>query len=154
VLIKEQYGFRPGKSTITSSVVFINYISYCLESGYQVEPNHELLVVKLECLGLGYPLLNYMAFKFSIHHIPHDFTNIRQVLNTQTLSSHRNNADLEFLSGLLNCSLNVPDFFLAIPFRTQSYPSRTQSQFYIPAHRPSYGHNHIPHRMLRAANSV
>ncbi|VVC43216.1 Reverse transcriptase domain [Cinara cedri] len=98
--------------------------------------------------------LNYVAFQFSIHHIPHDYTNMRQVLNIQTLSSRRDNADLEFISALLNGSLDVPDLLSSIPFRTPSHSSRTQSRFYISAHKTSYGHNHILHRIFRAARSV
>lgn len=97
--------------------------------------------------------LNFIAFKLNIHHEPHDYSNIRQVLNIPTLASRRDKADLDFLNSILNGSLDVPDLLAAIPFRVPSYSSRNQSRFYVPTHKTSYGHNHTLHRMLRAANN-
>jgi len=71
VLIDEQHGFFHGKSTTTISVVFTTYISDCLESGYQVDVittdfnkafdtlNHNLLIDKLEGIGIGYLFLSW-----------------------------------------------------------------------------------------------
>lgn len=43
------------------------------------------------------------------------------------LASHHDKADLEFLSALLNGSLDVPDLLTAIPFRIPNHFSRNQS---------------------------
>lgn len=97
--------------------------------------------------------LNYAAFKFNIQHTPHDYSNIRQVLNIQTLTTRRDKADLDFLDALLNGSLDVPDLLALIQFKVPNYSSRSQPRFSIPPHRTTYGHNHILHRMLRSANN-
>jgi len=97
--------------------------------------------------------LNFIAFKMKIYHENHDYSNIRQVLNIPTLSSRRAKADLNFLNSILSGSLDVPDLLAAIPFRVPSHSSRNQSQFYVPTHKTSYGHNHTLHRMLRFANN-
>ena len=71
ILIDEQHGFRPGKSTCTNGVSFLSYIIENIESGSQIDViitdfkkafdtvNHELLIYELERLGLGYPLLGW-----------------------------------------------------------------------------------------------
>lgn len=41
IIINEQHGFRPGKSAITSSVVFTTNIAVSLEDGYQ----NDLIVI-------------------------------------------------------------------------------------------------------------
>lgn len=97
--------------------------------------------------------LNFIAFKMNIYHEPHDYSNLRQVLSIPTLASRRDKADLDFLKSILNGSLDIPELLAAIPFRVPSHSSRNQSQFYVPTHKTSYGHNHILHRMLRAANN-
>ncbi|KAF0751787.1 Reverse transcriptase domain-containing protein [Aphis craccivora] len=71
VLIDEQHGFKPGKSTSTNGVSFLSYSIENIESGSQIDVividfkkafdrvNHELLIHELERLGLGYPLLGW-----------------------------------------------------------------------------------------------
>lgn len=70
IIIDEQHGFRPGKSTITSSVVFTTYLLNSIEKGGQVDVvftdfknafdtvGHGLLLSELELLGIGDPLLS------------------------------------------------------------------------------------------------
>jgi len=69
VLIDEQHGFRPGRSTETCNVPFSKYIYDTLKCGSQHDViytafakavdsvNHEALVSVLKALGFGYPLL-------------------------------------------------------------------------------------------------
>jgi len=52
--------------------------------------------------------LNFIAFKMNIYHEPHDYSNIRQVLNIPTLASPRDKADLDLLNSIPNGSLDVP----------------------------------------------
>ena len=72
VLIDEQHGFRPGRSTETCNVTFTKYIYDAFKSGSQVDViytdftkafdsvNHEILVSVLEALGFGYPFLGWI----------------------------------------------------------------------------------------------
>jgi len=65
ILIDEQYEFRPGKPTVTSSVIFTLFIAERLESGIQVDTvttdfrkafntvNHNILINELDSLGVG-----------------------------------------------------------------------------------------------------
>jgi len=53
--------------------------------------------------------LNFIAFKMNIYHEPHDYFNIRKVLNIPTLASRPDKPDLDFLNSILNGSLDVPD---------------------------------------------
>lgn len=98
--------------------------------------------------------LNYAAFKCDIHHTQHDYSNIRQALNIQALSTHRDKSNFDFLYALLKGFLDVPDLLALISIRIQIYSSRTQSQFCVPTHKTNHGHNHTLYRMLRAANNV
>jgi len=97
--------------------------------------------------------LNFIAFKMKIYLENHDYSNIRQVLNMITLTSRRSKAGLDFLNSIISGFLDVPDLLAAIPFIVPTHSSRNQSQFYVPTHKTSYGHNHTLHRMLRAANN-
>jgi len=83
----------------------------------------DVVIIKTPMIYMVNTFLNYTALNlvFICHHIPHDYTNIRQVLNIQTLFSRRDNADLEFLSDLLNDSIDVPDLLSVIPFRIRSH---------------------------------
>ena len=72
IIIDEQHGFRPGKSTVTSSVVFTNYLLDNIEKGGQVDVvftdfkkafdtvDHDLLINELDLLGIGDPLLSWL----------------------------------------------------------------------------------------------
>lgn len=44
--------------------------------------------------------------------MPHDYCNIRQILNISTLASRRDKADLDFLYAAQNCSLDIPEPFI------------------------------------------
>lgn len=84
-----------------------------------------------------------------IFHKPHDFSNIRQVLNIPILytclSLWCDKSDLDFSYSVLNGSLDVPELLVAIPFKVSSHSSKNQSQFYVPTHKTYCGHNHTLH---------
>jgi len=46
--------------------------------------------------------LSCIAFLLNIEHTPHDYTVLRSTLNIPTLASRRNQADLKFITSLLN----------------------------------------------------
>ena len=68
----EQHGFFQGRSTITNLAVYQDFLVRSVESGHQVDSIytdlakafdsvcHELLVRKLECLGVGGPYLTWL----------------------------------------------------------------------------------------------
>jgi len=69
IIIYEQHGFRPGKSTVTSNVVFASYLTDTLESRGRVDViltdfntvDHGILIRELKTLGMGDPLLSCLA---------------------------------------------------------------------------------------------
>lgn len=72
IIIDDQHGFRPGKSTVTNSLVFTSYILESFESGCQVDTvfidfekafdtvDHCRLITELARLGIGNPLLSWL----------------------------------------------------------------------------------------------
>jgi len=72
IIIDDQHGFRPGKSTVTNSLVFTSYILESFESGCQVDTvfidfekafdtvDHCRLITELAQLGIGNPLLSLL----------------------------------------------------------------------------------------------
>ncbi|KAL4113468.1 hypothetical protein QTP88_017083 [Uroleucon formosanum] len=72
IIIDEQYGFRPGKSTVTSSVAFTTYLIDNIEKGGKVDVvftdfkkafdtvDHGLLINELDTLGIDDPLLSWL----------------------------------------------------------------------------------------------
>lgn len=68
ILIDEQYGFRPGRSAITSSLIFNNFVHEAFENRLQVDTDlskafnrveHSTLVQILYKSGFGDPLLSW-----------------------------------------------------------------------------------------------
>jgi len=71
ILIDEQHGFRPGRSTITNSMIFNKYIFEAFEENFQVDTiytdlskafdrvDHSALVQVLFKTGFGDPLLSW-----------------------------------------------------------------------------------------------
>lgn len=78
VIIEEQHGFRPGKSTITSSIVFTTYITECLEQKNQVvviytdfrkefdTVDNGLIINELRAHGVGNPFLTWLKIYLKI----------------------------------------------------------------------------------------
>lgn len=72
IIDDNQYGFRPGKSSVSSSISFTTYILDNLEDGCQVDAiftdikkafdtvDHGILLNVLESLGIGNPLLSWL----------------------------------------------------------------------------------------------
>lgn len=70
IVIADQHDFRPGKSTVTSSVVFTSFISEIIEVGGQVDVvytdfkkafytiNYYFLIKTFKSLGIGNPLIS------------------------------------------------------------------------------------------------
>lgn len=98
--------------------------------------------------------LSYAAYIINISHPLHDYNLIRTSLNIPTLSSRRLDADIHFISSLLNGSIDAPDLLSSISFRVPVYPTRNHSLYYVPSHRTNYNHNHPIHRMLRLLNTT
>jgi retron-type reverse transcriptase len=73
ILMEEQHGFRPGRSTITCNLVFHNYVYYSFNLKSQVDViytdfnkafdsvNHKALVQDLNVSGIGEPLLSWFS---------------------------------------------------------------------------------------------
>ncbi|KAF0753272.1 Uncharacterized protein FWK35_00015352, partial [Aphis craccivora] len=59
-----------------------------------------------------------------------DQLRINSSLNVSTLSSRRLNADIHFISSLLNGSIDAPDLLSSISFRIPVYPTRNHSLYY------------------------
>lgn len=78
LLIDQQFGFRPRKSTELNLLTHVDYLSDALESGLQVDTiytdfskafdrvSHSVLLLKLKTMGLGEPLLSW--FKSYLSH--------------------------------------------------------------------------------------
>jgi len=98
--------------------------------------------------------LAYTAYILNISHPLHDYSTIRSSLNVSTLSSRRFDADINFISALLNGSIDAPDLLSSVSFRIPVYPTRNHSLYYVPSHRTNYNHNHPIHRMLRLLNTT
>jgi hypothetical protein len=72
IIVDDQHGFRPGKSTVTNCLVFTSYILESFESGCQVDSvfidfekafdtvDHCRLIAELARLGIGDPLLSWL----------------------------------------------------------------------------------------------
>jgi len=70
--MEEQHGFRPGRSTITNSLIFHNYVFNAFQHHSQVDViymdfnkafdtvNHAVLVKILKDCGTGEPLLSWL----------------------------------------------------------------------------------------------
>jgi len=74
--------------------------------------------------------LAYAAYVLYISHPLYDYTSISSSLNIPTLSSHRFDADIYFMSSLLNGSIDAPDLFSTISFRIPVYPTSNHSLYY------------------------
>lgn len=98
--------------------------------------------------------LSYASFLLKIDHPQHDYSPVLSKLNIPTLSSRRINADIRFIQGLLDGSIDAPDLLSSINFRVPTYPTRHPTPFLIPTHFTSYGNNHPLHRMLRFVNNA
>ncbi|KAF0715593.1 Uncharacterized protein FWK35_00034356, partial [Aphis craccivora] len=98
--------------------------------------------------------LAYAAYVLNISHPLHDYSTIKSSLNVSTLSFRRFNADINFISALLNCSIDASDLLSSISFRIPIYPTRNHSLYYVLSHRTNYNHNHPIHRMLRLLNTI
>jgi Reverse transcriptase (RNA-dependent DNA polymerase) len=71
ILINEQHGFRPGRSTVTCNLTFCNFIFNSFREGSQVDViysdfakafdsvNHKVLISVLQASGFGDPLLTW-----------------------------------------------------------------------------------------------
>ena len=84
----------------------------------------------------------------------HDYSLISSILRIPSLASRRAEADLHFISSLLDGSLDFPELLSSISFRVPSHSTRNHSLFQIPYHRTSYGFNHPLRRMLQSLNSL
>jgi hypothetical protein len=98
--------------------------------------------------------LSYAAFLLKIVHPPHDYSSIRSSLNILLLSSRRIEADLSFVTSLLNGTVDAPDLLSSISFRVPVHYTRNHSLYLVPSHRFNYSHNHPLHRMLRLLNNL
>jgi hypothetical protein len=95
IIIDDQHGFRQGKSTVISSLVFMTYILDSFEQGCQVggvftdlrkafdTVDHARLIYQLEKLGIGNPLLSWLQSYLSnkrqfvkFHGTPSELTHI------------------------------------------------------------------------------
>jgi hypothetical protein len=95
IIIDDQHGFRQGKSTVTSSLVFTTYILNSFKQSCQVDAvltdlrkafdtvDHARLIYKLEKLGIGNPLLSWLQSYLSnrkqfvkVHGTPSELTHI------------------------------------------------------------------------------
>jgi len=79
ITIDSQYGFRPGKSIINSSIPFTTYILNSFETNSQVDTiftdfkkafdsvYHGLLISTLDSLGIGHPLITWLISCLTSH---------------------------------------------------------------------------------------
>lgn len=76
IVIEEQHGFRSGRSTIYSSIVFIAFLTKSLDQKSQIDVftgfrkvfdmiNHGLLIKVLESFGIDNPLLTWINWYFT-----------------------------------------------------------------------------------------
>ncbi|KAF0761231.1 Reverse transcriptase domain-containing protein [Aphis craccivora] len=151
-------GFIKRVSKTFSSANCLRSLYLCLVRSileYGVEVWHPYLAknqLRLERVQNRY--LSYVAFLLHIVHPTHDYSLVRQTLNIQTLSNRRLTDDINFVSSLLNGSLDDPTLLSSIQFRIPSYSTRNHTPLYIPSHSSNYGFNHPMHRMLRNYNNA
>jgi hypothetical protein len=96
--------------------------------------------------------LSHLAYVLKINHPRHDYSLLQNLFNIPTLSSRRQDVDHQFVSSILNGSLDVPCILSNINFQVPTFYSRNITPFHIPFH--SSNHNHPLHRMLRSFNNM
>ncbi|KAF0749829.1 Reverse transcriptase domain-containing protein, partial [Aphis craccivora] len=81
--------------------------------------------------------LSYSTFILKIDHPPHDYLSVGTSINIPTLASRRVDADLSFITSLLNSSIDVPDLLSSISLRVRYiYPYKLfQGLIYILTYR-------------------
>lgn len=75
----------------------------------------------------------------------HDYSLLRQSYNTPTLAFRLSDADLKYITTLLNSSLDAPNLLTSVNICV-SFFSRNHSIFNVPQHTTSYGYNPPLHR--------
>lgn len=78
-------------------------------------------------------LLSYAAFLLKIKHSNHDYSTLRSTLNIPILSSYRIDADISFITSIINGSLDSPKLLSSIPFHVPSNKTRDLIFFKFPA---------------------
>jgi len=97
--------------------------------------------------------LSYASFVLKIVLPLHDYSPISACLDIPSLASRRCNADINFISSLLNDAIDSSNLLSSISFRVPAYSSREYSLFYVRTHHANFSHNHPIHRMLRLLNN-
>jgi len=87
-------------------------------------------------------------------HPLHDYSLIHSNLNIPLLSTRRSDADIKFISSIINGTLDAPEILSDINLSVPSYGSRKHNLYYVPQKSTNYGHNHPLHRMLRSLNDM
>lgn len=141
------------KSAICLRTLYFSLVRSILEYGAIIwHPYLARDLIRLERVQNRF--LSYAAYLLNIEHPQHDYSLIRSKLNIPLLSTRRSEADFNFISSVLNGSLDVPEILSDIKLRVPSHNTRIHNIFHIPPHSTSYGFNHPLHRMLRSLNDA
>jgi len=96
--------------------------------------------------------LKFAASALPIECAPHEYQPVLQCLHLSTLYDRREQANLKFLSKLINGEVDSPALLSKLHFRVPSFFSRYSFPFRIPFSRSSYLSNRPIVRMMKLAN--
>jgi hypothetical protein len=96
--------------------------------------------------------LSFAAYVLKIEHPQHDYSNVLNYLSLSSLADRRVAANLNFLSKLVDGSIDSPNLLSQVNFRVPPRSLRFHAPFVVPVHDTNYGRNHPIHRMMRLAN--
>jgi hypothetical protein len=99
--------------------------------------------------------LQYVAIKLKMTNprITHDYFQIANILQLNSLESHRIYADVSFLHGILNGLVDCPELGSKISLYENCTSLRSRDLFVIPFNRTSYGVNSPVSRLSKIGNS-
>jgi hypothetical protein len=151
-------GFIKRNTKLFSSPTCLRSIYFALVRSileYRVVVWHPYLSKdQLRIEQVQHKFLSYAAFILKLPSPNHNYSDISYLLNIPSLSSRRNNINLQFIHAFLDNSIDTPDLLSKIQFKVPSYNVRNQTPFYIPTQFFSFSHNHPMHMMLRLANQL
>jgi hypothetical protein len=96
--------------------------------------------------------LKFAAFALRIECQPHEYQPVLQCLHLSTLSDRRKQANLSFLTKLINGDVDSPVLLNKLNFRVPCFYSRCSFPFQIPFSRCNYLKNRPIVRMTKLAN--
>lgn len=132
--------------------LFIVYLRKTILSGDGHPVIYQYITIDYELKRFQRTFQKFAAFALRIECAPHEYQPVLQCLHLSTLCDRRKQANLTFLSKLINGEVDPPALLYKLNFRIPSFYSRYSFPFRIPFSRCNYLTNrHIVH-MMKLAN--